>query len=161
MTDTITSLDFFDVDPNRLDQELYNQPRNYYNVAKAVADAREAVDRQKTRIEVLKEELKQTDARAYLDVKKNPGVFGLDKATEASIEAVVSCLQSHNDAFKAVIDAKGVLTTLEHHLGIVDAALGAMDNKKMALGKGVELHLANYRSTPRDGRFEPSGRKAP
>lgn len=163
MTD-IKDLEYFDVDPNRLDQELFNQPRNYYNVAKAVADARVDVDRQKTRVEVAKEELKRTDADLSLQIRKSPGSFGLDKATEGSIEAVVTTHPIHARSFQVLVDAKGVLSTLEHHLGVLDAALGAMDNKKLALGKGVELYVHNYRSTPRTegGHFTPSEpRRAP
>jgi len=160
----IKDLDYFDVDQNKLDQELFAQPRNYFNVAKAVADARESVDRQKTRVEVAKEELKRVDADLSLQIRKSPGSFGLDKATEGSIEAVLNTHPIHARAFQALIDAKGVLTTLEHTLGVLDAALGAMDNKKLALGKGVELFIHNYRSTPRTegGHFSPpETRRAP
>lgn len=158
----ISELKFFSTDPNRLDDELFAHPDNYFKVAEAVADARLEVEYQKVRVDVAKESVKSTDARLTLDAMKFPGKYGLDKPTVAAVEAAVMTAPDHDFVFRALIGEKEKLAQLEHDLGIKEAALGAMDCKKLALNKGVELRLANYHSTPRSGGgFGGERRQAP
>ena len=142
-------VNFWDVDPNSLDRELFDQPTNYYALAKNVADARLVVEQAKIAAEIAKEELKRTDAELYVSILNHPDRFGLSKATEKSIESAVLCDKEHRLSFDRLVNAKRDLADKEHACGVAEAALGAMDNKKVALQKGVELHLANYRSSPR------------
>lgn len=158
----MSTMNLFDIDPNRLDQELYDQPNNYYNTAKAVTAARLEVERQKCRVEVYKEQMKTTDAEILIACRRNPALFGLDKATDSTVDAAVQASKEHLTAFQNYMAEKALLSDKEYSLGLLEAALGAMDNKKMALSKGVELHVHNYRSAPRTterGTFEPSGRR--
>ena len=52
-----------------------------------------------------------------------------------------------------------MLADKRHKLGLAEAAVAAMDAKKLALNKGVDLTLANLRSTPRSASFGGMGRK--
>lgn len=155
-------IDYFSVDPLKLDWELEQQPLNYYKVAKDVADAARDVDVQEVAVDVAKEEVKRVDADLRLEMMRAPELFNLPKTTEAVVDAAIINHPDHAAAFKAYTQALLSLSDLEHHLGVCKAALGAMDNKKQSLGKGVELQLANYRSTPRvrdDGTFPATGRR--
>ncbi len=151
----IHDLDYFKVDRNKLDQEAFDHPVNYYKVAHEVAEARYAAEKQKILVEIAKEDLKTVDSMLSINVRNDPNRYGLLKVTEASIEACVQSSTDHKSAFVAYSKAKSDLADAEHYCGVCEAAKDAMDAKgKIALSKGIDLQLANMRSTPNFGTGE-------
>lgn len=124
-----------EIDPHALDREWVAQPRMYYEWAARLADARRDAD-------LAKQELDVVEAETELDVRDNPGDYDLDKVTEATVKAVVAQAPKRIAAAKAVTEAK-------HRADVLAAAVSALDHRKKALEKLVELHLANYYSEPR------------
>lgn len=125
----------FQIDENNLDKEWMRQPSLYSKYARATADARREMDEAKNKLEVVK-------AEVSIDVRTNPGRFGLAKITEASLSQVVDCCDQVKEAAAELIESR-------HHHEVLIAAVGAMDHRKKALESLVSLFLADYFSTPR------------
>lgn len=124
-----------EIDPYRLDEEWVRQPKLYHKYASLAADARQRMDEAKNGLEVIKSEL-------YREIVSNPEAHGLAKTTEASIANAITSAKEYQDAVQEHIDAK-------HALAIIEAGVQALDHRKKALEKLVELHVADYYSKPK------------
>lgn len=144
---------FLQIDSARLDQEWQDQPSLYHEWATKLADAKQDYDDVVNEKEVLYSDL-------YLKVTQDPTAYGLpEKTTVASIEAAIKSNQKYQAVCREEIDAK-------HTIGLVDAAVKALDHRKRALEKIVELHLSDYYSPPRisdekEKRLLRRGKKKP
>lgn len=123
------------IDENALDQEWLIQPRLYFRYAAELAIAQEEVSTKKARIDVVL-------AEVAADIRTNPEEYGIGKVTESAISESLQ---------RSVIvkDAKAKLIEAQHSVGILSAAVGALDHRKKALEKLVDLRLSNYFSSPR------------
>ncbi len=123
------------IDEHELDQEWVAQPSLYFRYAAKLADARRDWEEAKASLDVTKAELDDS-------IRRNPAAYEVAKVTERTVEAATVCQQEYQAARQSVIDA-------HHVVGVMEAAVGALDSRKKALEKLVELHLANYFSRPR------------
>ena len=129
-----------DIDPYRLDEEWVKQPKLYHVYAEKAADARQALDDAKNELEVVR-------ASLYKEISAFPDKFGLSKTTEAAINNAMTVSDEYQQATQAVINAK-------HTVAVVEAAVQALDQRKKALEKLVDLHIADYYSKPRATKGE-------
>ena len=120
----------FQIDRFRLDDEWVKQPDLYRRYAEALADARSEYDGRKNDLDVVRAEIE-------LKIRENPGYYGLDKVTEGVIKAAVEVQELVKEAENDVVQAR-------HKVGILEAAVGALDHRKRALSDLVSLHLADY-----------------
>lgn len=127
----------FQIDENNLDSEWIGQPRLYFRYASGVADARRDLDECKSDLEVTKAELYRKISGC-----EDPAVYGLKKTTEAAIASAIVEQDSCREAQGAVVEAR-------HRLDVLSAAVAALDHRKTALTKLVDLFLANYFSNPK------------
>jgi len=125
----------FAIDEYNLDKECARQSNLYRKYAEAAADARKRYDEGKQAESV-------TRADVELQVRKDPDSFGVAKVTEGVIKSVVDADERIGKAVAEVIDAR-------HDMDVMQAAVGALDHKKKALGDMVSLFLADYYSEPR------------
>ena len=127
--------EFFDLDANRLDQEWLNQPKLYHEYATKLADARRDHEQAKAN-------LKLVESEARLRIRKNPTQYDLPKATEGAIEEVVVTQPDYRKALHKMLEAK-------HASEVLQATVDALDHRKKALEKLVELRLHDYYAEPR------------
>ena len=132
---------FVQIDPLALDEEWIRQPglRNAYGVD--LAGCRKAWEEAKNYYKVV-------EAETAMLVRKSPGTYGLEKVTEKAVEQTVPIQPAVKDAAQEIVDAR-------HDMDVMEAAVAALDHKKKALEKLVELHLADYYGEPR----APAGAK--
>lgn len=124
-----------EIDKNRLDEEWVDQPRLFHEHAVAAAEARKNWEQAKARLEI-------TRAEIDIDIRRDPDAYELSKVTETIIASVVLLQKPVKDAMKAVIKVR-------EEMGILDAAVTALDHRKKALEKLVELQGRDYYSEPR------------
>lgn len=124
----------FQINPNRLDFELTRQPELFYSYATELAKARNKVAELKAAIEVLKADL-------AVDIRNDPQAFGLQKVTEAGVEAAIVQQTSHQKALAGYNRAK-------FEMDIAQVAVDSMEQKGTALGGLVKLHGQSYFATP-------------
>ena len=122
------------IDPLRLDEEWLDQPKQLHRMAEEAADGRKDVDHAKLKLDIVDAEL----ARA---VRKTPEMFGIDKVTETTISTAVTVQPAHKEAVEELNDAR-------HRLGIAQAAVDALEHRKRALEKLVDLHGMSYFAEP-------------
>jgi len=128
--------DFFEIDPNRLDEEWVAQPKLFMKYSMMLADARRQLDIAKSKLEVVKAEVDR-------DIRRNPIKYGLDgRVTEKSIEALVPLQKKFRKGLAEVHNAK-------HSVDILYAAVTTLDHRKKGLEKLVDLHGQQYFSAPR------------
>jgi len=132
-----------DIDKNLLDDEWLNQPKLYYNWALQLEDARLELDNAKAEFDVVQSEID-------LDIRTNPEDYGelpkdvVDKGkiTEKMVAAVLIMQKGYKEAQQTVFEAK-------HRVGVLQAAVTALDQRKKALEKLVDLHGQKYFAIPR------------
>lgn len=123
------------IDTNNLEQEWVNQPALYYKYAVELAEARKDLDEAKSELDLVKAELDTV-------IRVDPEKYGVDRITEAAISNAVLQQQEYQDAVESYNKA-------HHSMRVLDAMVWALDHRKRALMKLVELHLANYYSEPK------------
>lgn len=137
------------IDTDTLDEEWKEQPVLYGKHAEKVANARLNLDEAKSNLEVVKAELDKT-------IRESPEDYDIPKVTEAAVQATILLQEEYKESLKAVHMAQ---YTLNLHSGY----LNALDHRKKALEKLVDLFLADYFSAPRQskGRKEATSKAAP
>lgn len=127
------------IDPLALDVEWVRQARLFGEYAAQAAEARRDMERLKERRDVVVVEL-------GLAIRRNPAEFGLEKLTEATVQAVITTHKQHQEVAAALAEA-------EYQLDMLNVAVRALDQKKTALENLVRLQGQNYfagPSVPRD-----------
>lgn len=124
----------FSIDQLQLDKEWSKQSKLYFDWAEQLAEARTAYDKQESVFEVVQAELDKK-------IRAEPEKY-VDKATEASIKNAIILQPEYQDADR-------ILRKKKHDMRVLEAAVTALDHKKKALEKMVDLLLSNYYSDPR------------
>jgi hypothetical protein len=139
--------DFLDIDENMLDREWVKQPKLFFNWARKLAGARLRLDEAKADLDLVRADLDR-------DIRANPKKYNLVKVTEDAVKNCIVTLDEYLEALRMVNKNK-------HQVDIYDAAVKALDHKKRALEKLVDLHGQNYFSSPRtsdEGMRQAKGR---
>ncbi len=123
------------IDEHRLDEEWTGQPKLYYKWAAEHAEAILAVDTAKTTVDLVKAELDQ-------EIRANPEKYGISKITETVVTTTILGDPEYQAAMKKVNVAR-------YEVNIVAAAVVALEHRKRALEKLVDLHGRNYFSEPK------------
>lgn len=126
---------FIDIDENELDKEWIEQPKLYMRWATRLADAKLVVDEAKANWDLVIADL---DA----SIRSKPQRYKLEKATEPAIKQAIMIQIEYTNAQQAFHSAK-------HRVGILEAGVQALEHRKRALEKLVDLYMANYFGTPR------------
>jgi len=126
----------FDIDPNTLDKEWVNQPKLYGLHAIQLADARKEFEEAKANLEIVEAELDKK-------IRIAPEKYGLEKLTESAIK---TCVVAHSKRK----EANGVVIETRHAMDVLAALVAALDHRKRALEKLVDLRLADYFSEPKN-----------
>jgi hypothetical protein len=116
----------------RLDEEWLNQPQQFYNWSIAVAEAQFKFDSAKS-------ELALTEAELDKEIRDDPERYGLVKTTDAVVAQTIKIQAPYTASVKAVNKAR-------YELGIATAAVSALDQRKRALEKLVDLWTREYYS---------------
>jgi hypothetical protein len=127
--------DFFDLDPLRLDEHWVEQARLFFRYSVQTAEARQEVNRLKAELDVVAAELDQA-------IREDPDEFNIAKPTEAAIKAAIPLQDDYRAAQKA-------LFTAMHDQDIYQAACGALEHRKRALEKLVDLAKLEWFAEPR------------
>ncbi len=127
--------EFIHIDETRLDEEWVNQPGLRFKYGRKLADARERMDEAKADLDITKAELDR-------DIRSDPEEYGVERISEA---AIANAVQLQEEFHKA----NAVFRIRRHDVAIYEAAVFAIDHRKRALEKLVELFMADYFATPR------------
>lgn len=127
---------FTNINPDILDQQVYEHSDLYFEKAAEHAEAKAAVEDRKKELEIIEAEL-------VVDINANPKGFKLpDKPTVGLVKSVVMLDADYQKAWdkynKALADA-----------AMSGVAVSAMDHRKSMLGKAVDLEVSSYHSAPR------------
>ena len=122
-----------DIDEYQLDEEWINQPRQYHYWAVELADAQLVLDAAKSDLEVVKADL---DMRVREDL-----VAQGKKVTETLVSTEVINCKQYQESTKEVNKSR-------HTLNLTKAAVEALEHRKRALEKLVDLHGRDYFSEP-------------
>jgi hypothetical protein len=128
-----------EINPDSLDVEWVKQASLFGEYCMEQVGARAKLD-------TVKEHLDVKVAGLGLKIRSNPATYGLDKVTEAGVQAVILL-----DAECAKLREE--IAVAQYELEVTTAAVRALDQKKSALENLVRLQGQNYfagPSVPRD-----------
>lgn len=128
---------FLEIDLNNLEVEWQEQPKLFFKWARKLANARRVLDEAKA-----EQDLVMADLDA--EIRAKPKKYGLnaEKVTEPAIKKTIMTQEEYTDAQTKVINAK-------HDVGLYEAGVEALNHRKRALEKEVELFGMDYFSMPR------------
>jgi hypothetical protein len=122
------------IDVDALDIQWAKQASLFGEYCMEQAKARASLD-------TIKERLDVKVAGLGLKIRSNPATFGLDKVTEASVQAVIlldpECAKLREE-----------IAVAQYELEVMGAAVRAIDQKKSALENLVRLQGQNYFAGP-------------
>jgi len=123
-----------EIDPTALDVEWCKQASLFGEYCETQAIARDKVDR-------IKEALEVKAAALGLKIRSNPASFGLEKITEASVQATIILDKDYAFTSESLANAR-------YEYDVMSAAVRALDQKKAALENLVRLQGQNYFAGP-------------
>ena len=126
---------FLEIDQYRLVDEWVDQPSRYNHYARELANARREVDEAKAELEL-------TKAEVAADIRAAPENYGMAKATEASVAECSITQRPYKLALATYNDAR-------HKVGLLEAAVEGLQQRKRALEKIVDLHGQQYWAQPK------------
>ena len=121
------------IDEFKLDEEWIGQPKLYHTWARQKADAILDLDLAKAQLDIIKSGLDK-------HIRENKQDY--PKITEKIVENTILGSIEYQKAVKKIAEAK-------HKLNIIDAAVVAIEHRKVALTKLVDLHGQSYFAEPR------------
>lgn len=126
----------FGIDKNVLDDEWLGQPKLYFRWAVELEDARADLEQSKSDFDLAKAEID-------LKIRSHPDKYDLpDKTTENMIKATIPGTPEYKEAEDEYLEAR-------HRVGVLQAAVTALDHRKKALENLVSLHGQKYFASPR------------
>jgi len=127
---------FLDIDETALDKALVEQPTLFFKHSRRLADA-------KMKLDEAEREFDLTKADLSLSIRDFPGKFGLgEKVTEGAIAAATIMQERYQAAQRNV-------NSCRHAVQLMQGVVTALDHRKRALEKLVDLHGQEYFSSPR------------
>ena len=123
------------IDQHHLDAEWMRQPSLYQEWAEELAHAVATKDRAKERVELVKAELDK-------EIRGDPEAFEIAKTTETVIQATIIQQPEYKKVYHEYLEAK-------EDAAVLDGAVQALEHKRKALEKLVELYMAGYWAEPR------------
>lgn len=123
------------IDKNALDEEWIKQPYLYMQYAEKFVYAQDKKQKAKENLEVVKA---QADKRA----RENLTIKG-EKITESKVSSEIVLDPEYK---KALSELNEILL----EVNLLDFSVKAMDHRKKALEKSVDLYLGGYFSKPRE-----------
>lgn len=128
-------LDILELDPFSLDDEWVGQPSLYGRFAAELAEARKEHEEAKADLKVVRADL-------GLQMRADPDSFDIPKSTEGAISDAITVHDEHVKATKRTINA-------QYRADLLTGVVTALDHRKRALEKLVDLRLSDYFSEPR------------
>ena len=120
------------IDKDNLDLACLDQPRRFLKWSVEYAEAVRVRDESKRKASVVK-------ANTNLDIRTRPSEYGIEKATEGSINAALESNEEVNTAEKAISDA-------QYAVNIFGAAKEALDQRRAMFERLVALYISGYYS---------------
>lgn len=127
------------IDESALDLEWLRQPDLMWKYCKYSALAKKSLDEAKERLDFVR-------AKLEMEIRKDPGSFGVDRVTESAISSAIISHPDYERAQRKLIEAR-------YEAEIASGAIRALEHKKSALENLVRLYAASYfagPSVPRD-----------
>ena len=121
-----------EIDKDNLDFACLDQPRRFMKWSVEYAEAIRIRDEAKRSASVIK-------ANTNLDIRTRPSEYGIEKATEGSINAALESNEEVNKAEKEISDA-------QYAVNIYSAAKEALDQRRSMLERLVALYISGYYS---------------
>lgn len=133
------------IDPNNLEEEWMKQPILYERAVNKMIDEMRMRDEAKYDLDKI---LVETAS----DIRKNPGNYGIEKLTESAII-------ENRDSDENVLRAQKLYNSMNQNYNLARGFLDAVENRKRALEKLVDLWKGQYFSTPREPNMQIEGGK--
>ncbi len=124
-----------EIDQDALDREWLDHPKMVHDLAIRLADAGRD-------LEIAENHLKLVSAELDLEIREDPEAFDLGKITEAAVSATVIQQDRYRSAFKKVVNQR-------HTCNVLKAGTNALEHRKRALEKLVDLWSQDYFASPR------------
>jgi hypothetical protein len=127
---------FLAIDENELDKEWQEQPSLYYKWSRKLAKARLRLDEAKSNLELVYADL---DA----EIRAKPKKYKLgEKVTEAAVKQCILVQEEYTDAVSK-------LNQCRYRVNVLEAGVTALEHRKRALEKAVDLLAMDHWAEPR------------
>ena len=147
------NFDFHEIDLHNLHEEWVSQVRMYRHYAEKLANARCQYEHAKTDKDGAEKDQKLIGAEVDLEIRRNsPDKYGLEKLTEKTVENLVLTHKRYKSVQDEVFRFQRIAIDLGYKVGMLEATIKTLDNRKKALEDTVQLRQSDYFSEPRPPR---------
>jgi hypothetical protein len=126
---------FLEIDLSSLHTEWANQPLLAKQYADMLANARDRLDTFKANAEIVRSDVDY-------EIRSDPGAFEIEKITEPAVKSAIA-------GDDRVTRAESKIRAAKHEVDVLSGACTALEHRKRALEKLVDLWMASYFSEPR------------
>lgn len=126
------------IDESALDLECLEQPRLMLKYGSLYAKMNKL-------LELAKDHKETVRARLSRDIRANPTNFGLEKITDAAVEATIQSHRDYQQASEEYIEAR-------YNAQLINAVVESFEHRKSMLELLVKLNGQNYFSAPQTPR---------
>ncbi len=130
----VDSEKYLSINIHALHEECARQAELYHEHAVGLARAEKNLDQAKS-------DLKLVEAELDGDIRESPEIHGLKKVTDESVKMAILRNETHQRATKRV-------NSLKFQVGVHEADVKALEQKKSMLELEVKLRLADYFADP-------------
>lgn len=132
--------DLLSIDLDELHLEWTRQPKRFRRAAADVADAQDALRQAEADLEV-------AYAEAARDIRNSPQRYGIEVSSRTGAPTVDAVKESSvlHPAYQRALKR---VNHLKHKVDLLNGLKTALDHRKKALEKLVDLRLANYFAEP-------------
>lgn len=139
------ALEVVSVDELNLQEECVQLPSQYLRASYQAAELR-------NELAVNEIKFKSAEAELSKNVRDNPGKYGIEKVTVASVDDVVS-------ASKELSVIRGAMQATRHELDRAQGLMSALEIKKRSLTNLVSLYSMSYQGTIKKPSSMPASNK--
>lgn len=124
-----------EIDIYRLEDEWSNQPLLVQEYSEKLAKARKELEELENHLELVK-------AKVGKAVRTDPESYGIDRITVDAVNSEITMSKEYQSTLSEIVDKR-------YQVDLLKGMISALDNRKKALEKQVELFLTGYFSNPR------------
>jgi hypothetical protein len=125
---------FLEINEDDLGYEWIRQPKLFFDKSWKLAKTRGLLDESKAALELCYATLESR-------IREEPAVFDMPKVTDAAVKAKIPQIEEYQEAL-------GAFNRVERKVALLDAAVSALEHKKRALEKLVDLKTMEFYSQP-------------
>jgi len=147
-----------EIDPDDLDSEWLEHTNIFGEYSDAASKASYLKDSQRALVDRKKSKLDEVKADLSLKIKSDPSEYGLEKATDASVENSAKTQEEYISALDEYLSAWEKYNVLKFESDVLQGAVKTMEQRRFSLENSMRLMSLQYTEPPSEPKTDAKSR---